>query len=684
MDFPLATGIGAIFVAITYACWNALNRRNHLGDGLLSLAIGTIAVLEGFNLLSLHVAGIRGGWERWVLFAEAVLPLTCMLASSTHTRQGGLGNLSRLQWGLAFLSLCFPLAAWLFPLTSFFYAPDFPLEQVLFLAPLGLAFYIGIMVYLVISLVNLETTLANATPAELWKVKFETIGVGTILAVYALYFSQALLFRTINMHFVVVRSFFLILAVGMMTYGRLRQREGVRVRISRQVAFKSVVVIAVGIYLVLIGLLGEGMRYFGAEFQRSVAIGFIIFTGIALLVIFLSGRIRREIRVFLHKNFYQSKYDYRVQWLQFTERLANRQSEADLQQVILSAYCDTFGIQSAALYLLDLERKQFVNTSVYEMEALSETFGLDNSLVSYIDGRGWVFRHTDSFLEVPVETTEFLKRYQVSFVVPLLSGEQLEGFIVLGKQVNPNETVMYEDFDLMKTIARQASFALLNQRLSDQLTRSREMEAIGNIATFVIHDLKNHVAGLSLMVDNARHYIDNPEFQQDMLRSLDNTVNKMQGLIGRLKNLGEKELLNLQPVDLLIVVRRVLAFLPAGRVTVAGEPLVVKVDAGELQKVMLNLMLNAVEASPDGSPIVVEVAMAGAPHIRVIDHGIGMSADFIRRELFKPFATTKKKGMGIGLYQSRQIVEAHGGRLEVQSEVGKGTVFTVWLKGRDS
>ncbi|TWJ13787.1 ATP-binding protein [Geobacter argillaceus] len=180
--------------------------------------------------------------------------------------------------------------------------------------------------------------------------------------------------------------------------------------------------------------------------------------------------------------------------------------------------------------------------------------------------------------------------------------------------------------------------------------------------------------------NNARHYIDNPDFQQDMLRSLDNTVNKMQGLIGRLKNLGEKELLNLQPVDLKTVVRRAMAFLPADRVTVGGEPLVVKVDAEELQKVLLNLLLNAVEASPDGSQVAVEVAMVGAPHIRVVDHGSGMSADYIRRELFKPFATTKKKGLGIGLYQSRQIVEAHGGRLEVQSEVGKGTVFTVWLK----
>lgn len=672
--------IAVIAAATLFSFWTLLRRDRSLFAAFLVLALLVTALLETYTLLLFLQPERFGYWEQWSLFAEALIPGAWLLASITHGREAKLSELKSSQKTLLFLSLLFIVPVFRSPVASFYYAPDFPVEPVLFLGTVGFPFYIAIMAFLVVALTNLETTLANASPGELWKMKFTTLGIGTILAAYALYYSQALLFRTINLQFLPVRSFFLILAMGMMTYGRFRKGEGVKIHVSREVAFKSVVLITVGGYLVLIGLLGEGMRYFGAEFQRAVVIGFIILSGLALLVVFLSGRIRREIRVFLHKNFYQSKYDYRVQWLQFTERLANRQSEADLQQVILSAYCDTFGIQSAALYLLDPERKLYVNTAVYEMEPLAETFGRDNALVRYIDGRGWVFRHTDNFLEVPAETRSFLERYQVSFVVPLLSGEQLEGFIVLGRQVNPNETVMYEDFDLMKTIARQASFALRNQRLSDQLTRSREMEAIGNIATFVIHDLKNHVAGLSLMVDNARHYIDNPDFQQDMLRSLDNTVKKMQGLIGRLKNLGEKELLNLQPVDLLTVVRRAMAFLPADRVTVAGEPLVAKVDAEELQKVLLNLLLNAVEASPDGSPVAVEVAMAGAPHIRVVDHGSGMSADFIRRELFKPFATTKKKGLGIGLYQSRQIVEAHGGRLEVHSEVGKGTVFTVWLK----
>jgi putative PEP-CTERM system histidine kinase len=280
------------------------------------------------------------------------------------------------------------------------------------------------------------------------------------------------------------------------------------------------------------------------------------------------------------------------------------------------------------------------------------------------------------------ENRLFFEQNKISFIIPLFDGERLEGFITLGHVIKNNEVYIYEDYDLMKTIARQASQAISHQRLSEQITQAREMEAIGNVATFVVHDLKNLVATLSLIVDNAGKYMQNPDFQKDMLASLGNTAEKMRVLIGRLKNLGDKSLLNLHPVDLLELSANTAQMVSGGRITVSGNTERVVADGEEIQKVVINLLINAVEASDHEQPILAEVGNdGGAPFIRISDQGCGMSDHFIRTKLFKPFTSTKKQGLGIGLYQCRKIVESHGGRIEVNSLEGGGSVFTVRFPG---
>jgi len=250
---------------------------------------------------------------------------------------------------------------------------------------------------------------------------------------------------------------------------------------------------------------------------------------------------------------------------------------------------------------------------------------------------------------------------------------------MLGRPLNKNETYNYEDFDLMKTLAKQAASALLNLRLSEQLTRSREMAAMGRVSTFVMHDLKNLVSALSLMVDNGKEYINVPEFQDDLLDSLGNTVTKMNNLISRLKQLPEKLSLQRTPVDLLKLANETALMVKGGKLQVSGEQVIADVDREEIQKVALNLILNAFEATVGEDPVEVEVGLAESPFLVVKDKGCGISEDFLLNSLFTPFKSTKKKGLGIGLYQCKKIIEAHGGKIEVMSELNKGSVFTVWL-----
>ena len=646
----------------------------------LSAALLVTAVLELLELASLAGPADALFYKRCAIIAESMLPALWVLSSLTFARQPGpwkIGRLSHLGLAGILLVALLPIMA---PADAFFYAPDFPSERLLFLNNTGYYYYLWIMACLVFALVNLEKTFINASPNAQYRIKYELIGLGTILAVLVFYYSQALLYRTLNMNYLPVRSFVYLLAAGLAAYSLFCRRGKVRIAVSRQAAFKSVVLVAVAAYLLLLGLLGEGMQHFRFSFPRTVSVSFAFLLGIALLIVLLSRRVRREVKVMLHKNFYQNKHDYRIQWLNFTMQLSTSRSGEELLQRILEAYCEVFGIKGAALFLHDENCGGYTMTSGYQMDLIGEVIHPSNSLLHFMKRSAWVICLKDDNPEVLPDDLKPFAAKEVSFVIPLFDGELIEGFIALGPVFKEDEVYIYEDYDLMKTIARQASLAILHQKLSEQITQAREIEAIGNVATFVAHDLKNHITNLSLIVQNAAIHIANPEFQRDMLVSLGNTVGKMQKLIASLKGLGEKEIYSKHPVNLIILVQDTASLFTGSKIEVAGKDQTVRIDREEIQKVVMNLITNAVEASDPDQQIAIEVGCTtGVPFIKVRDRGCGMTAGFIRHELFKPFSTSKKQGLGIGLYQCRQIVDAHGGRIEVSSVPGSGTEFTVWF-----
>ena len=686
----MTTGMGQISISIAsiiilMATAILILRREPLRSGIFMFgALLVTALLELFDLCAVTSSGYPFQWKRCSLFAEAFLPLFWTISSLTFARQSGPWKISRpLKVGIIFSGLLFLLPLF-FSLSDFYYAPDFPNERMLFLGTDGYFYYLFIVACIAWSMINFENTLTNASPEGLWLIKYDIIGLGTILFVMFFYFSQAFFYRTINMTYLPLRSFIFIVGAGMVLYSQIFRHGTNRVQVSRQAAFKSFILISISIYLILIGLLGEGMKYLGAPFHRSLVLSFIFLTGIGLVLLFLSEKFRREVTVVLRKNFYQHKHDYRTQWLRFTELLSSARTLDELQQRILSAYCDIFGTGGATLFLFKESRAGYCATASYQMDPISDVIAINNSLIKLMKERAWIINIRDDSSEILEENGYFFGENSIFIVIPLFDGDRLEGFIALGKSISTNEEFIYEDYDLMKTIAKQASLAIMHQRLSEQISQAREIEAVGNVATFVAHDLKNLVSNLSLIVQNAAKYIHNPDFQKDMICSLGNTVSKMQKLIGRLKNLGEAFSLEHSVVDLFELANETALQLAGIRVEVIGESAKAHADREEIQKVVLNLLLNAIEASDSDMSVTIEVGSDDAPFFRVTDHGSGMSAEFIRKDLFKPFLTTKKQGLGIGLYQCNQIVEAHSGRIEVLSEEGKGSVFTVWLPYKKS
>ncbi len=586
-------------------------------------------------------------------------------------------------WGAAVVAVMLFVAALVSTVDSFVFSPDFLQEKTLFLTSAGFYFYVLLMVYFIAGLVQLERSYASIHSLQRWSIKTEVVGSGLLGATFALYFSQSLLYRSLNLEHIGFRSFFIILACALIFYSRFfRDRSAARFSISRGIAHRSFVLLIVGSYLIILGILGEGLRYLQVADYKTVIYILLIAGAAGLCCVFLSEQLRRKLKVVFHKNFFQAKYDYRQEWQRFAAKVGEGSSLAEVQKAILELFCDPLACKGSALYLRDFETGDFNHVVAFNFPRDWRPFIGDDPLIRLLQERSWIINLRDENPALEDSMIHTFRDTGVFLIVPMFFEEELYGFVALGDQIN-REDLTYEDYDLLKMLARQSIAIIHGLRLSEQLTASREMAAIGKVSTFVLHDLKNQVSGLSLMLDNAKDYIDDPEFQEDMLETIGNTVRNMNGLIARLKNLKEKPSLAIARVQLETVVVDAVDTV-RGNISVSGDPVSIAADNEEIYKVLMNLLVNAIEASPAGVAVLVSYGVdQDKAFVAVSDSGCGMTQEFIEEKLFTPFQTTKKHGFGIGLYQCRQIIESHGGEIIVSSAVGKGSTFRILLPVAD-
>jgi putative PEP-CTERM system histidine kinase len=398
-----------------------------------------------------------------------------------------------------------------------------------------------------------------------------------------------------------------------------------------------------------------------------------------------SGSFRSKLKVFVSKHFFSYRYDYREEWLRFIRTLSADSSLQGIEQRSINALADLVESPAGALWLREGDQS-FRPAARWNMTAANAVEPADGTLGKFLERTGWVI-DLGEYASAPQRYPGLtLPEWLVSLpgawlVIPLPSRTGLVGFVVL---VNARASIKvdWEVLDLLKTAGRQAASYLGHIQATEALLETRKFDAFNRMSAFVVHDLKNLVAQLSLLLKNAERHRNNPAFQRDMLMTVGNVVERMNRLMLQLRT-GATPVDKPRPVNLETVIRQVCGA-KSGQHPAIDVELTSGISAmghpDQLEHVIGHLVQNALDATGGEGRVSIQLRRDhDAAVIEVADSGIGMTPEFVRDRLFKPFQTTKPTGMGVGVYESSQYVTALGGRIVVDSTPNVGTRVRVLL-----
>lgn len=500
--------------------------------------------------------------------------------------------------------------------------------------------------------------------------------------------ADGLLFARLDEDVWAVRGFVLTMLIPLIALSASRIPSWtVRIAVSREVAFHSTALAMSGLYLLVIAGAGYYVRYVGGDWGRALQLT-LLFAGLLLLGVFVfSGAQRARLRVFVNKHLFPYRYDYRKEWLRFTQALSSAGDSLDLGQSVIKALSDLVESSGGALWLRD-SSNQFVMHARLNHPPSDAVEDEDSPFCRFIDEREWVVnleemrtsRPSGSGLEIPDWLSEMPDAW---LVVPLKSSGVLVGFVVLNSARTRFE-INWEVLDLLKSAQRQAASYLARMQAAEALLESRKFDSFNRMSAFVVHDLKNLVAQLSLMLKNAQRHANNPEFQQDMLETVTHVEARMRSLMTQLQE--KKSIEPTKRIDMREVLERIQVGKrhqrPAVDVRVVGDGVYEVFGHPErLERIFGHVVQNALEATPDDGKVSVRMDNPDTGSLRVVvdDDGCGMSAEFVRERLFRPFESSKRSGMGIGVYEAQQYVHQLGGSIRVESEEGRGTRVIIVL-----
>jgi len=459
-------------------------------------------------------------------------------------------------------------------------------------------------------------------------------------------------------------------------------------KLSRSVAFRSLSLVAIGSYLLMMLVIATALQIIGGDYARLAQISFLFGATIGALLLLPSGRFRAWFKVKLAKNFFQHRYDYRSEWIRFTNTIGRPGADsAPFHERVIKAIADITD-SPAGLLLVPDDAGQLVlqsrwNWSSVEVPARAcmartSAFFEDTSHIVEFDT---LRAGQDDKCDAAAIPDWMNQDERIWVAVPLVHFDRLAGLMLLARP-RVNRKLDWEDLDMLRVVGRQVASYLAEYRSQESLSEVQRFDEFNRRMAFIMHDIKNLVSQLSLLARNAKRHADNPEFQVDMIDTLQDSADKMNGLLERLSQHNKsnpEEPKSVKVGELIqstIEKKRLLHKLESNQV----EDLTVFADPARVDQILGHLIQNAIDASTEDQPITINAHRRDlSVAIEVCDRGTGMSNEFIRSKLFKPLVSSKQGGFGIGAYEARELAQAMKGRLEVESVEGVGSRFTLIL-----
>lgn len=529
-----------------------------------------------------------------------------------------------------------------------------------------------LLLSVIIFLLVLIETIFSKAKQKFWALKPMILCLFAMLIVDFILFSEGALFVQLEVNLLIAKSYLGFILAPLLLWSIRRTTElQVKVYISREVVLQSTVVIGAGIYLGALAMVGFYIKQFEQAWTPILQIVFIILGFVFLIAILLSHSLKTNLKIFIQKNFFANKFDYRAQWLALTEELGKTGNPYSNARNTLK-----LAINAEQVYLLKYNDKSLLN--------IDEQTSIDADFIAEAEDLLPRVKRKLTALDLKKGSgVEHLKEHQIDLLIPIHDGNKMWGIGLLSQNVEEYVEIDWEVSEYLHVISVQIAHYLFQHEANEQIMENAQFAAFSRMSAFVLHDLKNILAQIQMIVSNAEKHRHNPDFIDDTFETLTHSKTRLDKVIKQLKDKkvdsASHQLINVVECITQLAKNR---FKQDDNLNLElTQEVCIRADEDRFSNVICHIVDNAIQASEPKDRVLIKVEVDyDRVVIAVQDNGKGMTEQFIKEKLFKPFETTKgNAGMGIGAYDAKVFTEALGGEVKVTSTVNKGTDFVLYI-----